>query len=157
MNARTSFAAFAVAAAMSLTNAAHTQAGFDFNPDFQIKFGNGFNINFGGNRRNFLRQADRVIFSNRVLRREIHDLPFNHQAALERFTDEVELRTNQLVFAVRTDNRQQIRVRARELIQAVNEIHFVVDRLPIRNFRANEVQQATRSLEIEVRDLLRTF
>ncbi|MFO1096522.1 MAG: hypothetical protein U0992_24925 [Planctomycetaceae bacterium] len=157
MNARTSIAAFAVAAALSLTNASHTHAGFNFDRDFRNIFGNGFNNNFGGNNRNFFRQADRVVFSDRVLRREVRDLPFNQQFVLDRLTNEVELRTNQLVFAVRTDNHRLIEVRARQLIQAVNEIDFIVDRLPIRNFRANEVQRAERALENDVRDLLRTF
>ena len=59
MNARTSIAAFAVAAALSLTNATHTHAGFNFDRDFRNILGNSFNNNFGGNNRNFFRQADR--------------------------------------------------------------------------------------------------
>jgi len=156
MNVRHSLAAVALTAALSLAGAAPADAGFNFD-NFQLNFGNGFNITFGGNRQNFFRRIDRVRFDNRILRREIRRLPFGQQFALDRLTKEVDLRIDQLDFAVRTDNRRLIQVRARQLANAVNEIEFTVDRLPIRTFTVNELNRAARNLDFDVRQLLRSL
>jgi len=157
MNTRHSLAAaaFALTAALSLSSSAN--AGFDFDRDFNISFGNGFNVTFGGNGRNVFRQADRVIRSDRFLRREVNDLPFNRRFALLQLSSQVNQRTNQLVLAVRNDNRQLIRVRARQLVQTINEMEVIVDRLPRGSNEARDVRRAFDNLEDNVRDLLRTL
>lgn len=156
MNARHALTAVAITAALTVTSAAH--AGINHR-EFNFSFGNanGFNISFGGNNRNFFRQAERVIDSNRDFRREVNDLRFNDRFVLLQLSNQVNLRTNQIVIAVRNDNRRLVEVRARQLIQVINQIENIVDRLPRGNRDVRDVQRAFNELEDDVRDLLRTL
>jgi hypothetical protein len=152
MNARQTIAA----AVITLTLTAATHANDNFDRNFNINFGNnGFNVNFGGNGRNVFRQAERVLRSERNFRREVNDLPFNQRIVLLRLSNQVNQRTEQLIFALRNDNRRQVEVRASQLAQTVNQIEFIVDQLPRNREDARDVRRAFDNLEDDVRDLLR--
>jgi hypothetical protein len=58
---------------------------------------------------------------------------------------------------VQTDNRRQVEVRARQLVQVINQIENIVDRLPRNRNDVRDVQREFDDLEDDVRDLLRTL
>lgn len=154
MNARHTIAAAVVA--LTLTAAVQADDNFGRNQNFGIG-NNGINVQFGGNDRQAFRRAERVIRAERIFRREVNDLPFNQRFVLLRLSSQVNQRTEQLVFALRNDNRRQAEIRGRQLLQTVNQIEFIVDQLPRNRNDVRDVRRAFDDLEDEVRDLVRSL
>lgn len=154
MNARLTIAATLVALSLTTAAQAHDHSGHESH--FGIGH-NGFHVSFGHSHRDVFRQAERVIRAERNFRNEVNDLPFNQRIVLQRLSNQVNQRTEQLIFALRNDNHRLVEVRASQLVQTVNQIEFIVDQLPRNRNDARDVRRAFDNLEDEVRDLNRNL